>query len=114
VTGDGDERVARSWIFRFTLHASRQSARDGPGLACDVWPGGYARAKATECRRLAYDGVDPIEARRNERTKAALEAAKSLAFKECAEQYLAAHRVAGAMPNTPRNGAPPSALMLIR
>jgi hypothetical protein len=52
-----------------------------------------ARAKATECRRLAYDGVDPIEARRNERTKAALEAAKSLTFKEGAEQYLAAHRV---------------------
>ena len=50
-----------------------------------------ARAKAAECRRQAYEGIDPIEARRAQRVQAALEAATALTFKDCTEQYLAAH-----------------------
>jgi hypothetical protein len=41
---------------------------------------------------LAYEGVDPIEARRAERTKATLDAAKSLTFRECTAQYIDSHR----------------------
>jgi integrase len=51
-----------------------------------------ARTKARECRRLAYEGIDPIGARRARRAKVALDIAKSLTFKECTEQYIAAHR----------------------
>jgi integrase len=51
-----------------------------------------ARAKAMECRRLAYEGVDPIEARRAERTKATCNAPKSLIFRECTAQYIDAYR----------------------
>ena len=50
-----------------------------------------ARAKAAECRRQTYEGIDPIEARRAQRVQAALEAATALTFEDCAEQYIAAH-----------------------
>jgi Arm DNA-binding domain len=87
VTGDGQTRVAKSWVFRYTLRRRVHEMGLGPlslfGLA-------QARAKATECRRLKYEGVDPIEARRAERAKAL--AAEGPTFKACAEQYIAAQR----------------------
>jgi hypothetical protein len=79
VTGDGDERVAKSWIFRFTLRGTAQ--RDGPELACDVWPGG--------CPRESHRVAPPRQERAR---RGGARGAKSLTFKECAEQYLAAHR----------------------
>lgn len=89
VTGDGTERVAKSWIFRFTL---RGRAREMGLGSLSTFGLADARAKAAECRRLVYEGVDPIEARRTERAKVMAETARSLTFKECTEQYLAAHR----------------------
>jgi Arm domain-containing DNA-binding protein/integrase-like protein len=89
VTGDGNAHVAKSWIYRFTLCGTAREMGLGSlstfGLA-------EARTKAAECRRLTYEGVDPIEARRTERAKSALVAAKSLMFKECTEHYIAAYR----------------------
>ena len=89
VSGDGETNVAKSWIYRFTLRGRAREMGLGSfatfGLA-------EARAKATECRRQTYEGIDPIEARRSVRAKAEFDAAKSLTFKQCAEQYIAAHR----------------------
>ncbi len=51
-----------------------------------------AREKARDCRRARLDGRDPIEARRAERAKAKLEAAKAMTFEACAERYIAAHK----------------------
>lgn len=88
VTGDGDKRVAKSWIFRYQLRGRAREMGLGSfatfGLA-------EARIKATGCRRLTYEGIDPIDARRAERTRIALETAKALTFKACAEQFIAAH-----------------------
>ena len=50
-----------------------------------------ARERAREARRLLLDGLDPIELRRSRRTKAKVEAARGLSFKEAAEKYIAAH-----------------------
>jgi hypothetical protein len=51
------------------------------------------RIKAIECRRLACDGIDPIEARRTERARVALNVVKTLTFKACAEpRYPSARR----------------------
>ncbi len=89
VTGDGSAHVAKSWIFRFTLRGRSREMGLGSlatfGLA-------EARAKAAECRRLTYDGIDPIETRKAAQAKAALDVAKTLTFKDCTEQYIAAHR----------------------
>src|SRR5262249_42193718 len=50
-----------------------------------------ARAKALEARRKRHEGIDPIDARRAQRARLRLDAAKSIVFKECAEAYIASH-----------------------
>jgi integrase len=51
-----------------------------------------AREAATECRRLRFQGIDPIEARKAERQQARLEAAKGMTFRACAERYIETHK----------------------
>ena len=51
-----------------------------------------ARTKASECRRLRHEGIDPIEARKATRGQAALDAAKAITFKDAARSYIAAHQ----------------------
>jgi integrase len=40
---------------------------------------------------LLHDGIDPIEARRTARAQARFEAARSITFKQCSEDYVKAH-----------------------
>ena len=89
VSGDGENTLARSWIFRFTLRG--RSREMGLG-SVSLFGLAEARAKAAECRRQTCAGIDPIEVRRAQRVQAALEAATALTFKDCTEQYLAAYR----------------------
>src|SRR5258708_23577467 len=89
VTGDANAHVAKSWIYRFTF---RGRAREMGLGSLSTFSLAEARVKAAECRRLTYEGVDPIELRKAARTKAALDVAKTLTFHVCAEQYIAAHR----------------------
>jgi integrase len=95
VTGDGKTRVAKSWIYRFTLRGRTREMGLGSltvlGLA-------EARGKAAEFRRLVHDGVDPIDAKAETRTKAALDAAKSLTFTQCAKRFIESHRVSWTNP----------------
>ena len=51
-----------------------------------------AREAAVHCRKLRVQGIDPIAARKAERTKAALEAARAMTFDQCRDAYIAAHR----------------------
>ena len=44
------------------------------------------REAATQCRKLRVQGVDPIDTRRNQRTRTKLEAAAGMTFRECAER----------------------------
>ena len=87
VTGAG----AKSWIFRFTLRGRPREMGLGPLHTISL---AEARLRVAECRRLCHDGVDPIEARRARRARAALEAAKGMTFKDCAERLIASHEAA--------------------
>ena len=51
-----------------------------------------ARKAAAECRALRVQGIDPIEARKAKRVKAAIEKASAKSFKEVAADYIALHR----------------------
>ena len=53
-----------------------------------------ARDRALECRKLGERNIDPIESRETAKREAALQRAKLLKFKDGAEAYMAAHRVA--------------------
>jgi integrase len=85
VTGAG----AKSWIYRFSLHGKAREMGLGSLSALSL---SDARIKAGECRRLRQEGIDPIEARKASREQAALDAAKTLTFKEAAASYIASHR----------------------
>jgi integrase len=49
---------------------------------------------ALDARKLKLKGIDPIEARRSERTARQLEAAKAISFKQAADGYIKANRAA--------------------
>ncbi len=83
------ESGAKSWIFRFMLNGRAREMGLGPLHAVSL---SDARTKATECRRLRADGFDPIEARKLERDKARLAAARALTFKDAADAYIKAHQ----------------------
>src|SRR5215472_970777 len=80
---------AKNWVLRYMLDSKPHWMGLGPlslyGLA-------DARARALDARRKRHDGIDPIEARRTERARQRLDAAKAITFKQCAESYIASHR----------------------
>ena len=85
VTDDG----AKNWVFRFMLNGRARWMGMGPLHTINL---AEARKRAGEHRLRRHDGIDPIDARRAERLKARLEAAKAVTFTECAESYIKAHR----------------------
>ncbi len=80
---------AKSWIFRFMLNGRAREMGLGSASALSL---ADARAKAAECRRSRQEGIDPIEARKAERARLALEAASLITFRQAAERYIASHR----------------------
>src|SRR5262245_54034270 len=81
-----ESESARSWVFRY---AGRYM---GLGSAFVVSLQ-QARELAHEYRKLRQQGTDPIEARRAEQARQRLEVAKAITFSQCAEAYIAAHRI---------------------
>lgn len=80
----------KSWVFRFTLRGKSREMGLGPLHTVSL---AKAREKATTCREQLLEGIDPIEAKRGQRTAQELEAAQTMTFKECASDYIKAHRV---------------------
>ena len=81
------------WVLRFQLSGKRREMGLGtyPGISLKV-----ARQKTSDKRRLLQDGIDPLQARDDER--AAQQAAehqrirKSLTFQDVSNDYIEAHR----------------------
>lgn len=74
---------AKSWIFRFTREKRTRDAGLGPYPTISLV---RARERSDNCRRLVSAGIDPIEARDEERKH---KAPPALSFRACAEAYLA-------------------------
>jgi integrase len=87
ITGDN----GRSWVFRYERAGRGHHVGLGPANLVTL---AEAREKARAYRRLLLEGVDPIESRADARQKAALDAAKAVTFRQCAERYIAAHEAA--------------------
>lgn len=81
--------ISKSWIFRFARNG--KSREMGLGSARDISLA-MARTKAAEARRQLADGMDPIAARDGQRAQERLQKAGTIAFADCAEKYIAAHR----------------------
>ena len=79
----------RSWVYRYMLNGRPRHMGLGPLDAVTL---ADARVKALDARRLRLAGVDPINARNDALSKARLEAARSITFKNAAERYMDAHK----------------------
>jgi integrase len=80
---------ARNWVLRYMLNRRPRWMGLGP-LA--LYSLADARTKALDARRKRHEGIDPIEARRAERARQWLDAAKLVTFEQCAEAYIASHK----------------------
>nr|WP_069262691.1 site-specific integrase [Paraburkholderia nodosa] len=78
----------KSWIFRYKIRG--RSTDMGLGSA-DIVTLTEARAKATECRKLLIDGIDPLTHRRAVLRERELAAMSARTFEECAKAYIAIH-----------------------
>lgn len=79
---------ARSWILRTTIGGKRKEI--GLGAYPDT-PLADAREKARKVKADIESGINPIEAKREARSKLASEVAKAISFKEAASAYITAH-----------------------
>ena len=80
---------AHNWVLRYMLDRRPRWMGLGPLALYGLQE---ARAKALDARRKRHEGIDPIEARRAERARERLDAAKAIPFQQCADAYINAHR----------------------
>ncbi len=93
--GDGDglylqvsNQKTKAWVFRFMMAGTARKMGLGSVARVTI---ADARKKAKAAYSLVQDGVDPIADRDARKAAQAVEKAKALSFKECAERYIAAH-----------------------
>jgi integrase len=82
-------KTGRSWIFRFMLNGRAREMGLGPLHTISL---GEAREKARDARKLILMGLDPLDAKTQQRNAQRLDAAKAITFRACAERYIADHR----------------------
>jgi integrase len=82
-------KTNRSWLLRY--YRDGRERWMGLGSAHD-FSLDEARERARRYRQQLHDGIDPLTARRADKAARALEAAKTMTFKQCAEAYIAANR----------------------
>jgi integrase len=92
------QRHTRAWIFRYRVGERQYHMGLGP---CEYVTLQEARSKAWEAQRLRLNGVDPLEAKRQQKA-ARRPSVAARSFKDCAIAYIDAHQ-AGWRGNGSRN-----------
>ena len=88
---NGESWITKSWLFRYQLNGKER--RMGLGSVQTVSLA-EAREEAARWRKELRTGADPIELRKTERARVAINSAKSMTFQDCAASYIKAHRSA--------------------
>src|SRR5262245_42377054 len=78
----------KSWQLRYQRNGRERWLGLGPLHVVTL---AEARERARRARLLLLDGVDPIDERRRTRAQAAVAAARSVTFREAAQQFFAKH-----------------------
>jgi len=76
---------AKSWVFRFQLDGTRRDMGVGPYPAISL---AEARGQATELGKQRLGGIDPLDARDDQRRAQRLAAAKGRTFRATAEEFI--------------------------
>ena len=79
---------AKSWLYKFMLNGRSREMGLGSLKAVSL---ANAREKAALCRSSLADGIDPIEARQTDRSRAIAADQKTITFENAADAYIAAH-----------------------
>jgi len=82
---EGSGGPAKSWLFRYAVNGKDRWCGLGATHTVTL---AEAREFARQARHLRLNGEDPIENKRATKSRRAIEAAKSITFKECADEYL--------------------------
>jgi integrase len=81
---------AKSWVFRYRVRGRLRDMGIGPLHTISL---ADARARALTLRKARLDGVaDPIDERRGRQRQAAVDTARTVTFRECAERFIQAHQ----------------------
>ena len=83
------KKLVKSWLFRYMRMGVRRGMGLGPVHTVTL---AEAREKAYACRRMLIEGIDPLEAKKAKHQAERRERMKSLPFRDCANQYIEAHR----------------------
>ncbi|CAM8846180.1 Integrase [Burkholderia pseudomallei] len=81
--------LTKSWLFRYMRDGVSRGMGLGPIHTVSL---AEARIKAQDVRRMLLEGIDPLEAKKVKRQAERRERMKSLPFRDCANQYIDAHR----------------------
>jgi integrase len=76
------------WVFQYERNGRARAMGLGPLHTIGLRE---ARERALTARKLLLDGVDPLDAKRNERDRRAAQEARNVTFRQVAELYYAAH-----------------------
>jgi integrase len=79
----------KAWLFRWQRDGRPENMGLGP---LHTIPLAEARKRAAAARLMVHDGIDPREAKKAERARRKVEAAKAVSFWQCATRYIEAHR----------------------
>ncbi|QWG16133.1 integrase arm-type DNA-binding domain-containing protein [Bradyrhizobium sediminis] len=79
----------KAWVFRYMMAGRARKMGLGD---FDLVSLKDARKKRDAAYGLVVDGIDPIEERKARKAEQAVETAKAVTFKECAERYIKAHK----------------------
>lgn len=80
---------AKSWLFRYMIAGKSFGMGLGPTHTVSL---SEARQKALDARKLLIDGINPLAARKQQKTATALASARMMTFDQCAEAYILAHK----------------------
>jgi len=79
---------SKQWLFRFMRDGRARKMGIGATHTVSL---AEARDEALRCRKLLHDDIDPIEERKKRKAEARLAEARSMTFRQCAEQYIRDH-----------------------
>lgn len=80
---------SKSWLFRYERDGRERSLGLGPFHTVGLHA---ARERARKARQQLLDGIDPLENRRADRAKTALESSKAVTFEAATLAYFDAHQ----------------------
>jgi hypothetical protein len=79
----------KSWLYRYMIKGKAFGMGLGPVHTITL---AEARQKATDARKLVIEGVNPLEAKRQQQLDSDMAKARLMRFDQCASAYIEAHR----------------------